>query len=194
MSRQLSRWSVIGACAFLWSCGPGERGAERSAATPGAPAAAPTAASFNRDTLARCAGYGPAQASEILGVPASAVIDKSEDISPNTRGCGFAQRDDSSKTLLFSLNFEESVDDANTTFAQMRDTLSLGSRVQESATGTKSAEGAYSDILGLGEEAVWSTVNGSLAVRQKNITILVMAPSDKNTQVKVAQQVLQGMR
>ena len=72
--------------------------------------------------------------------------------------------------------------------------LSLGSRAQESATGTKAAEGAYSDILGVGEEAVWSNVNGSLAVRQKNITILVMTPNDKATQVKVAQEVLRVMR
>ena len=193
MCCHLSRLGIALACVLLCACG-GSKTEDGSTSSASASSSASNANFFSRDTLAKCAGFGAAQAAAILGVAPDAVVEKSEDITPNSRGCNYAPRDDASKALFFSVNFDESVDEAKTSFAQMRDTLSLGSRVQESATGTKSAEGAYSDILGVGEEAVWSTVNGSLAVRQKNITILVMRPNDKATQVKVAQEVLRVMR
>jgi hypothetical protein len=185
-------------CAVLLTvlaCGCGSNDGQpappQATAEPASPAR--TSDAIGRDALARCAGFGAAHAADLLGVPASALVDKSQDISPNSRGCGFANSDGSS-ALMFSLNFDESVDDAKTAFAQMRDTLAIGRRVQDSATGNKSEEGAYSDILGLGDEAVWSSVNYSLAVRHKNITVLVMSPNDKKLQVAIAQKVVQGLQ
>jgi hypothetical protein len=65
--------------------------------------------------------------------------------------------------------------------------------VQQSATGDKPAEGAYVDILGVGDEAIWSHTNGTLAVRRANLTIMVMRPDDRKQQAAVAQKVIAGL-
>ena len=54
----------------------------------------------------------------------------------------------------------------------------------------KLPQGAYSDIMGLGDEAVWTDVNGTLTVRKGNIIVQVLAPAGKLVQIKVAQAFL----
>lgn len=97
-------------CALLLgmlALGCGSNGQSPSSDRPRQPPAASSASAgpalIGRDTLARCAGFGVVNAAEILGVPASAVVDKSQDITPNSRGCGFAHGEDGSKALLFSV-------------------------------------------------------------------------------------------
>jgi hypothetical protein len=50
--------------------------------------------------------------------------------------------------------------------------------------------GAYSDIGGLGDEAIWTDVNGSLTARKGNITVQVLMPRDKGDQIKVVEAFL----
>ena len=57
----------------------------------------------------------------------------------------------------------------------------------------KLPKGAYSDISGLGDEAVWSDVNGSLAVRKGALTLQFMAPKGKLEQIKAAEAVLKKL-
>jgi hypothetical protein len=95
--------------------------------------------------------------------------------------------------VSFSISREDSVDDAKHSFASYRDTVTISSRVQQSATGDKAAEGAYVDVLGVGDEAVWSHTNESLAVRHRNLTIMVMRPDDKKQQAAVAQKIIAGI-
>lgn len=148
---------------------------------------------YSMEVVNRCAGFGTAQAGDLLGVPAAELEQRFEQVTPTTRGCGFVHRGDQTRQVSFSITREDSVDDAKHSFASYRDTVTIGSRVRESATGDKPPEGAYVDILGVGDEAIWSHTNETLAVRRGNLTIMVMRPDDKKQQAAVAQKVIAGL-
>jgi hypothetical protein len=148
---------------------------------------------YSMDVANRCAGYGASQAAEFLAVPAAVIEPRFEQVTPTTRGCGFVYRADPTRVVTFSITREDSVDEAKDSFASYRDTVTISSRVQQSATGDKPAEGAYVDILGVGDEAVWSHTNGSLTARRANLTIMVMRPDDRKQQAAVAQKVIAGL-
>ena len=38
---------------------------------------------------------------------------------------------------------------------------------------------------------IWNVTNGALTVRHKNLTIMVLSPDDKRTQVAVANKILE---
>ena len=148
---------------------------------------------YSIDVVNRCAGFSAAQAAELLAVPAAEVEPHLEQVTPTTRGCTFTYRRDQSRQLSFSITREDSIEEAKHSFASYRETVTIGSRVQQSATGDKPPEGAYVDILGVGDEAIWSHTNGTLAVRRTNLTILVMRPDDRKQQAVVAQKVIAGL-
>lgn len=148
---------------------------------------------YSMDVVNACAGYGASQAAEFLGVAAAEIEQVFAQVTPTTRGCTFAYRPDQTRQVSFTISRDESIDEAKHSFASYRETVSISSRVQQSATGEKPAEGAYVDILGVGDEAVWSHTNESLAVRHKNLTIMVMRPDDRKQQAAVAQKVLAGL-
>lgn len=50
----------------------------------------------------------------------------------------------------------------------------------------KYPQGAYSDISGTGEEAIFSAVNDALNARENAISILVMTPKDKILKINLA--------
>jgi hypothetical protein len=148
---------------------------------------------YSMEIANRCAGFGAAQAAELLAVPASEIEPQLAQVTPTTRGCTFTHRGDPTRQVSFTVSHDDSVDDAKHSFASYRETVSIGSRVQQAATGEKPAEGAYVDILGVGDEAIWSHANGVLNVRRANLTIMVMRPDDKKQQAAVAQKVIAGL-
>ena len=176
----------------LGACGSGS--GDQATSTGASATAAATRSAKSRlisaETKVRCAGFGPAQAAEFLGVAAGAVTQRAKDITPTARGCEFIGAD---KKILFSLGLDDSAEDTKRAFESLRETYVMSARIQESATGKKLEEGAYSDILSLGDEAIWSITNMSLAVRHKNLTITVMSPDDKRTQVAIAKKILEGL-
>jgi hypothetical protein len=161
--------------------------------TSGETSGASAAKVYSMEVVNRCGGFGAAQAAELLAVPAAEVEPRVEQVTPTTRGCTFTYRGDQSRQISFSISREDSIEEAQHGFASYRDTVSISSRVQQSATGDKPAEGAYVDILGVGDEAIWSHTNESLAVRRTNLTIIVMRPDDKKQQAAVAQKVIAGL-
>jgi hypothetical protein len=54
----------------------------------------------------------------------------------------------------------------------------------------KLPKGVYSDISGVGDEAVWTDINGALMVRKANVKVQVMMPKGKLDQIKVAEAVV----
>lgn len=56
----------------------------------------------------------------------------------------------------------------------------------------KLPKGAYSDI-NIGDEAVWTDVNGTLTVRKDRISIQIELPEGKMEQVKVAGALVEKM-
>jgi hypothetical protein len=178
--------AALVACA---SCG-GETGRDA-----GGPQAATSAGGlvFGRDVLARCGGFGPEQAAGFLGVDAAGVSEASQAISPSLQSCTFSRTDDESRRLTFTISHENTVEDATTSFAQMRDTLPIAAATQKAA-GVESDDSALIDIMGLGDEALWTSVNGALTARLGNLTIIVMEPSDRPAQIKVAEAIVAGLR
>ena len=148
---------------------------------------------YSMEVANRCAGFAAPQAAELLAVSAAEIEPRFEQVTPTTRGCGFVYRGDQTRQVVFSITREDSVEEATHSFASYRETVTIGSRVRESATGDKVAEGAYVDILGVGDEAIWSHTNESLAVRRGNLTIMVMRPDDRKQQAAVAQKVIAGL-
>jgi hypothetical protein len=148
---------------------------------------------YSVDVVNACAGFGAAQAAELLAVAAADVEARSEQVTPTTRGCTFTYRGDETRQLSFSITREDSIDEAKHSFASYRETVSIGSQVQQSATGKQPEEGAYVDILGVGDEAIWSHTNGALAVRRANLTIMVLRPDDRKRQAAVAQKIMAGL-
>jgi hypothetical protein len=168
-------------------------GGESKAPAAGQPAAASPTTVFGADTLARCGGFGAAEAAPFLGVAASEVADHRSNIAPNLRSCMFAKQSDEASTVTFTISREDSIKDATESYAQFKDNIPIASSAQK-AVGVDSGDSALIEISGLGDEALWTNVNGALTVRFHNLTILVMSPSDRKTQISVAEKVLAGLR
>ena len=186
-------WLVVAA-----ACGRAPGREAKGGAVPG-PTAPPRSAAgggggmATAGTLATCGGFGAAQAAELLGVPASGITDSSSDVTPTLRMCTFSARDASSQIVTFSMSLEESVDEARRTYAQMKANIPIAQHAQESA-GVSSDDSALIEIGGLGDEALWTNVNGALSVRRGNLMIQVMAPRDRKKQIAVADKLLALMR
>ena len=175
----------------MTACGTQDQGSAgpkstAAAATQGAPGTVSL-----KDARATCAGFTTAQAADILGVAAADVSQKTEDVTPETRGCTYAA---GNKRVSFTLRLAESLDEAKRDFANMREGFEISARAQEKATGKPIPEGAYSDILNIGDEGVWSVTNGSMAIRYKALEIIVMLPGDKRTQAAVATKIVDRLK
>ena len=75
----------------------------------------------------------------------------------------------------------------------MKGNIPIAQHAQESA-GVSSDDSALIEIGGLGDEALWTNVNGALSVRRGNLMIQVMAPRDRKKQIAVADKLLALMR
>lgn len=151
------------------------------------------AALFDVRTISTCAGFGPADAAPLLGVAPDAVRETSSTVSPALRVCTFVTAGDGSRSLSFSLEHDDSEQAAAKAYADMRDSLPIASRAQKGA-GAASDDSPLIEILGLGDEALWTSVNGALTVRRGNVTMVVMAPPDRKAQIDVARAVLGRLR
>ena len=192
------RWLTTGLASVVLAaaCGRAPGREAKGGAVP-APATPPRSAGgggvATAATLESCGGFGAAQAAELLGVPASGMTDSSSDITPTLRMCTFSARDATSQMVSFSMSLEESVDEAKRTYAQMKGNIPIAQHAQESA-GVPSDDSALIEIGGLGDEALWTNVNGALSVRRGNLMIQVMAPRDRKKQIAVADKLLALMR
>ena len=149
-----------------------------------------TASSGGADGKSPCAGFGVAQAAELMGVPATEVKQNLGNITPSTRSCDFVAGD---KRIGFSVTVEESVDAAKRVLENAKETYEMALRAQEKATGKEIPEGAYSDIVNIEDEAIWSVTNGTILGRRKNVTYQVMFPNERRGQAAVARKIAEGI-
>lgn len=144
--------------------------------------------------MAGCAGFTAARAAAFLGVPAADIKDASTNLYEKLRMCSFASTQEDGRTLLgLSLRRDDSIEEATLEMARLRENAGLAQGVIAGAT-TQDAKGpAYEEIAGLGDEAIWTQVNGTLNVRKGNVAIQIMAPSDRDAQKRLAEQVVAGL-
>ncbi len=151
----------------------------------GGPAAGQGNKTYTLD-MTKCAGFTSEDAGKILGLPASKLVAKTEKMAVELWSCAYTTPD--GKGVAFSITLAKDAKKAAREMERLRDNL-------EVAAGTapfknRLPKGAYSEILGLGEESVWTDVNGTLTVRKGNVTIQVLMPGGKMEQIKVVQAFL----
>ena len=93
----------------------------------------------------------------------------------------------SAPALAFSVEVHASDKAASAALERYRDDLSLAG---ESAPWRgKLPKGAWSDITGIGDDAVWTDINGALTVRMGRLNLQFTRPAAKLDQLKAAQAV-----
>lgn len=165
---------------LLASCGGGKPSEQAS----GAPS---KAASVNPQD---CVGITAADAAPFLGVPAAQITANVEESYKGFWLCSFAQPGGST-SVSFSVKVAGSEKEAAKDMEEYRSNLELAG---EQPQWKNLPKGAYSDILGLGDEAVWTDINGSLTVRKGKTTLQVVQPAGKMEQLKVAEAFLKKLQ
>lgn len=134
-----------------------------------------------------CALFSRDDAAAVLGVPAADIQVTSEELYAGNWNCGF-NGGGLDKLVSFNITLSPGVEEAAMDMAQYRSHL-------ETASGTSPfredlADGAYSEVDGLGDEALWTAVNGTLTVRQGNFSLQISLPKDREVQAGIARKIL----
>ncbi|MBE0618558.1 MAG: hypothetical protein IH608_11635, partial [Proteobacteria bacterium] len=116
---------------------------------------------------AQCGGFSAADAAAILEVPAGGLTRRVEQVHGSLWSCSFAAKD--GKQVLFSIEVAKGAAEAAEDMEQYRNHLGDN----------------YSDLMGLGDEGVWTEVNQTVTYRKQNVTIQVQQPPEKIPQLKV---------
>jgi hypothetical protein len=161
---------------IVGGCGSGGSGSSQGSASSAGRA-------FELD-IAGCGGFTVADAAKLLGLPAVALKDKSQDISDHSRWCIYSNVQDPEKGVTFTVEREESVDAAVVAFQQLRDHVGVAVSVLGEA-GDKAH-----NIQGLGDEALWTPVPGGVYARKGRYSVQVNKPSNQQIQVQIAKRIL----
>ena len=137
--------------------------------------------------MTNCSGFTAEDAAAIFGLPAPRITAKTEELYAGNWQCSF-DSGDLGKTLSFNVRVSKAIEDAVREMAGYRSHLETAGSV--SPFKENLPKGAYSDIGGIGDEAVWTDINASLAVRRGNVTIHVSLPKDRPVQIKIAEAFL----
>jgi hypothetical protein len=157
---------------------------------------APTETSGEKGNLytpesANCNGFTAADAAAILGLPATGVSAETKELYPGSWQCLF-DSGNAGKTIAFNVSVAKTVDQASNDMEQYRSHLQTAAETSSSKENLP--KGAYNNVQGLGDEAVWTDMNYSLAVRKGNVTVTVSLPKDQTIQTKVAEKFLSTLK
>ncbi|MBI5584638.1 MAG: hypothetical protein HY892_12545 [Deltaproteobacteria bacterium] len=138
--------------------------------------------------MTKCSGFTAEDAAKVLGLPASKLAAKTEKMTPTLWRCSFITPD--GKGLSFSVSVAADAKKAAAELERLRSNLEVAA--ETAPFKNKLPKGAYSEISGpgLGDESVWTDVNGTFTVRKGNVIMQVLMPAGKIEQVKVAQAFL----
>ena len=133
-----------------------------------------------------CDLYTVDDAAALLGVPADQIKASSQQNYPGNQDCSY-NGGGLDKLIGFNLSLASSSDDAMVEMAQYRDHLKTAKSVQP----FKDVAGeAYEMVAGLGDEALWTPVNGSLTVRKGNLSVQINLPKARDSQRVIAEKIL----
>lgn len=133
--------------------------------------------------MADCGGFTAQDASQILGTPAAQLKMETTELYEGTWTCSYGVSGDYSNRVSFTVTHEDSAADAIDEMDIYRSHLSTGS---ETVVGEGLENGAYSEISGIGDDAVWTDINNTLLVRKGNVTVQFMLPDSKEKIVATA--------
>lgn len=136
---------------------------------------------------ADCGGFTAAAAAAVLKAPVAQVT-REVSKSGDKWTCTFAVG--KSAALAYSVAVAPSAKRAAADLERYRDRLS-----EEAATARwkdRLPNGVYSDMMGMGDEAVWTDIDGSFTVRRDNVTVQFTLPRSKDEQVRIGKAVVAG--
>jgi len=191
--RRLTESGCLALALLLTGCGGSETPKQA------APGAAPEVRQREADTvdpakIEKCGGFTSETAAKILGIPASDIEATSRLEYETLRICSFQSRSDSRKIVSFSLGWETSAEEAKAGMASTRENLGIARRSIGAVTGSADKGPTLEEISGLGDEAYYTRVNGTLVARVSNVTVLVMTAPDLEAYKQVAREVIKGLR
>lgn len=134
-----------------------------------------------------CSIFTPDDAAAILGIQAEDIKVNAQELYAGSWLCSY-KGGSPEEMVGFSISTVESVEKAVTDMAQYRSHLETARGVKPFKEDLK--EGAYTDIGGLGDDALWTAANDTLTVRRGNVSIQVQLPRDREAQKKVAEKFL----
>lgn len=135
---------------------------------------------------ADCGGFAAAEAAPFLGTGAAQVVRTTRKVTPTLWTCSYAVGK-RAPAVVFNIEASPSARQAAEELERYRENLAVAGGT--AAFKDRLPTGAYSDIMGVGDEAVWTDVNGALTVRKGRFTIQVTAPQGKLAQLKLAKAV-----
>lgn len=134
-----------------------------------------------------CGGFSATDAAAWLKLPPEKVKRSVAKSGPRLWLCSYLAGG-SAPAIAFSIEIAK---DAKTAAAEMeryRDNLVVAG--DTAPFKDKLPKGAYSDIGGVGDEGVWTDINGAYTVRKGHVTVQFTLPKDKLAQVQLAKVVL----
>jgi hypothetical protein len=183
--------SLLLLCTVSFACG---RAGEPPKAATDSPGAAPAVASqATTDVVSRCAGFTPATAAAIIGVPAADITDYSR-TEGKLRMCHYGAAGERSKSVSFTLRRAPSVESASASMASERETMGSAQTAIDRVTGSASKKPAVEDVSAIGDEAFYSPMNGAIMLRVRDVIAQVTAPADLTLKKRAAEQVAQALR
>jgi hypothetical protein len=155
------------------------------------PAAAQSGGRLYHPSMADCGGFTVLDAAEILGLAAPKITSATKELYAGVWQCTF-ESGIPGKGIVFSVTAAKSVAVAVADLEKLRANLEVAGNTAPFKD--KLPRGAYSDISGVGDDAVWTDVNTTLSVRKGNVTLVVMMPGDKMAQINVAERFLSKLK
>ncbi len=191
--RRLAGYGCVGLAVFLTGCGGSEQ-AEPETTQTASEVQEQRPGNIDPAKIEKCAGFTSETAARILGVPAGEIVATNEPLHETLRIYSFRSRSDVRKTIAFSLGWESSAEEAEASMAREREMLGMARRSIGAATGSEDKGPTLQEISGLGDEAYYTRVNGTLNARLSNVAIQVITAPDLEAYKEVAREVFKGLR
>jgi len=178
---------ALGACSQSESPEKKKTGKEKAVAKP----AEPSKSKLYEASKTNCSMFTKDDAAAILNVPVAEIQATGQELYAGNWQCGY-KGGSYEKMVSFNISLSKSVEAAVTDMAQYRDHLGIAKNIKPFKDELK--KGAYANITGVGDDALWTAVNGTLTVRKGNVSLQVQLPKEKDMQIKVAKQILSRLK
>lgn len=181
---------------FVTGCA-GDREAEQSAGEtePSDVAASGTAATIDPARIEACGGFTVEDAADLLGVSVTTVtLRLPEAFNYETlKTCAFEDTV-GGRGISYSLSWTDSVEEMIEDLQEERLNVGLAQTSIDAVMGEESDQAASYEIPGIGDEAFYAAVNGTVVARVGNVRVQVMNAPDLETRKAVAARVASRLR
>ena len=134
-----------------------------------------------------CGGFSAQDAAAWLKLPPEKVKRSIAKSGPRLWLCSYVSGG-SVPAIAFSIELAQDAKTAAAAMERYRDDLMVAG--ETAPFKDRLPKGAYSDISGVGDEGVWTDINGAYTVRKGHVTVQFTLPREKLAQVQLAKVVL----